>query len=141
VRTAAPDCYRLLSNPFATWGSLALLFLVSHLPPGGAGVPVCLFRALSGLPCPGCGLTRALSSLLDGRAAAAFAYHPFVFILLPLFVLMAAHNFLPQTARQRLEVFCGEHDRLIRRGCYGFLYSFVTFGILRTLGHALVGGF
>ena len=121
VRTAAPDCYRLLFNPFATWGSLALLFLVSHLPPGGAGVPVCLFRALSGLPCPGCGLTRALSSLLDGRAAAAFAYHPFVFILLPLFVIAAAHNFLPAGLRQRLAEFCGRHDRSLRLCYHGFI--------------------
>jgi hypothetical protein len=140
VRTPAPDCYRLLFNPFATWGSLAMLFLVSHLPPDGAGVPVCFFRAMSGLPCPGCGLTRALSSLAQGHPGAAFSYHPFAFILLPLFLVLATHNFLPIPVRQRLQAFCGEHDRLIRRGYHGFIYTFVVFGVLRTLAYAVAGG-
>ena len=117
-----------------------MLLLVAHLPPDGAGVPVCLFRALTGLPCPGCGLTRALSSLIQGHPAAAFSYHPFAFIVLPLFAMLAAHNFLPPSARQRLEAFCDRHDRLIRRGYHGFIYTFVAFGVLRTLAYAIAGG-
>jgi hypothetical protein len=139
VRTPAPDCYRLLFNPFATWGSLAMLALVSLLPADGAGVPVCLFRAISGLPCPGCGLTRALSSLIQGNPAAAFSYHPFAFIVLPLFLMLAAHNFMPLPARQRLQAFCGRHDGMIRRGYHGFIYTFVAFGMLRMLAYASAG--
>jgi hypothetical protein len=139
VHTPAPDCYRLLFNPFATWGSLAMLLLVSHLPPDGAGIPVCFFRAVTGLPCPGCGLTRAFSSLLQGRAEAAFAYHPFVFILLPLSVIAAAHNFLPAGVRQQLAEFCGRHDRIIRLGYHGFIYSLLVFGVLRMLVYATAG--
>ena len=138
-RAGAPDCYRLLFNPFATWGSLAMLLLVSHLPPDGAGVPVCLFRAMTGLPCPGCGLTRALSSLIQGHPAAAFSYHPFAFLVLPLFAMLATHNFLPLAARQRLQAFCGEHDRLVRRGYHGFIYTFVAFGVVRMLAYATAG--
>jgi Protein of unknown function (DUF2752) len=140
VRTPAPDCYRLLFNPFATWGSLAMLFLVSHLPPDGAGVPVCLFQAMSGLPCPGCGLTRALSSLIQGYPAKAVSYHPFAFIVLPLFLMLASYNFLPLSARQRLQAFCDRHDRLIRRGYHGFIYTFVAFGVLRMLAYAASRG-
>lgn len=138
-RAAAPDCYRLLFNPFATWGSLAMLLLVSYLPPDGAGVPICLFRAISGLPCPGCGLTRALSSLIQGNPAAAFSYHPFAFIVLPLFLMLAAHNFLPVAARQRAQAFCSAHDRVIRRGYHGFIYTFVAFGVVRMLAFASAG--
>ena len=141
VRSDAPGCYRLLFNPFATWGSLGMLALVSHLPPDGAGVPVCLFQAISGLPCPGCGLTRGLSSLIQGNAAAAFGYHPFAFIVLPLFLMLAVHNVLPQAARQRLQAFCGAHDRWIRRGYHGFIYTFVGFGVLRMLAYASLGWF
>ena len=140
VRSPAPGCYRLLFNPFATWGSLGMLLLVSHLPPDGAGVPVCLFRAMSGLPCPGCGLTRALSSLIQGNPAAAFDYHPFAFIVLPLFLMLAAHNFFPLPVRQRLQAFCGRHDGMIRRGYHGFVYTFVAFGVLRALAYAVAGG-
>ena len=140
VRTPAPDCYRLLFNPFATWGSFAMLLLVSVLPAGGAGIPVCLFQALSGLPCPGCGLTRGLSSLIQGHPGAAFAYHPFAFIILPMFLALALHNFLPRAARQRVQAFCGAHDRLIRRGYHGFVYAFVAFGVVRMLAFAVAGG-
>jgi len=140
VRTPAPDCYRLLFNPFATWGSLGMLVLVSHLPPDGAGVPVCLFQAMTGLPCPGCGLTRGLSSLIQGSPAAAFSYHPFAFIVLPLFLMLASYNFFPLAAQQRLQTFCDRQDRLIRRGYHGFIYAFVAFGVLRMLAYAASRG-
>ena len=139
VRNPAPACYRLFFNPFCTWGSLGVLLLAAHLPSDGVGIPVCFFRAMTGLPCPGCGLTRAFSSLLQGRAEAAFAYHPFVFVLLPLSVMMAAHSFLPSNARQRIEAFCDRHDRVLRRSYHGFIYSFLLFGALRMLAYATVG--
>ena len=131
--------YRLLFNRFCTVGALLALPLAAILPSDGAGIPVCLFHSLTGLPCPGCGLTRAFSSLLHGQAAAAFAYHPFVFLLLPLFAIMAAHNFLPARARQELEQFCRSHDRVIRSGYHGVIYSFVLFGVLRMLAYAAGG--
>lgn len=37
---------------------------------------VCVFRALLDLPCPGCGLTRAMSHLVHGSVGRAFELHP-----------------------------------------------------------------
>jgi len=36
----------------------------------------CVFHGTLGLPCPGCGLTRAYTSLFQGNIADAFRYHP-----------------------------------------------------------------
>ena len=41
----------------------------------------CLFRTVLGVACPGCGMTRALVSLLRLDLAGAFSYHPMVFFL------------------------------------------------------------
>ena len=39
-------------------------------------LPPCPFRLLTGLPCPGCGMTRSLSAMLHGNLALSFRYHP-----------------------------------------------------------------
>ena len=57
------------------------------------GPVVCPFRLMTGLPCPGCGMTRAWVSALHGDAGRAVAENPFVLVTLPLavfFVVSAA---------------------------------------------------
>jgi hypothetical protein len=49
-------------------------------------LPLCPSAALLGLPCPGCGLTRATLALLHGDVVAAFRFHPLVFVLTPAYV-------------------------------------------------------
>ena len=51
-------------------------------------VQICLFRFFTGLPCPGCGLTRAFFSLIRGDFRASMRFHA---LLLPvLFTLFTA---------------------------------------------------
>lgn len=56
----------------------ALLLLVE--------LPVCPTAALLGVPCPGCGLTRATFALLRGDVQQAYHFHPLVFVLAPVYV-------------------------------------------------------
>lgn len=51
--------------------------LHSWTPPTDAGSALCLSRRLFHLPCPACGVTRALFLLAKGEWWAAFALHPF----------------------------------------------------------------
>ena len=46
---------------------------------------LCLSRSLFGLPCPGCGLTRAWISAFSLRWSDAFLYHP-LFFLVPILI-------------------------------------------------------
>lgn len=41
----------------------------------------CLFKAVTGLPCLTCGLTRCSLALLEGRPAEAFHWHPVATLL------------------------------------------------------------
>ena len=56
---------------------------------------LCLCVLLTGLPCPGCGLTRAMFSILQGRFADAWFLHPFsYFILFFVFIFCVKRYFL-----------------------------------------------
>ena len=54
----------------ATAGAAALADALS------TGPVLCLFRAVTGVPCPGCGLTRAIARLARGDLAQAVTLHP-----------------------------------------------------------------
>ena len=56
---------------------------------GGAMPFFCPFKALTGIPCPGCGMTRAMLSLTKGDFRGAFGYNPFSFFLLFMVVFSA----------------------------------------------------
>lgn len=47
-------------------------------------IPLCLFHRVTGLPCPGCGMTRAVVLLGHGDLAGSLRMHP----LAPVFGLM-----------------------------------------------------
>jgi hypothetical protein len=62
------------------WGAVAaaLLLLMPLAPEAAMAVPPCLFRSLTGLPCPTCGATHALVALSRLHLAAALADNPLV---------------------------------------------------------------
>jgi hypothetical protein len=68
---------------------------------GLSGWPCPLLSAV-GVPCPGCGLTRAGLALLRGEFGEAFRLHAFAPVLLGAFVLLFAATVLGSKDRQRL---------------------------------------
>ena len=65
-----------------------VLLLAALLPAGWRSpVPLCAFNALTGLDCPGCGMTRAFLLVGHGRLAEATAAHP---LAVPAFLVVAA---------------------------------------------------
>jgi hypothetical protein len=61
------------------------------LSPAGIehGPTICPFRLVTGLPCPGCGLTRSWVYGAHGDWAQSFAAHPFGLPLLAALLLLA----------------------------------------------------
>jgi len=102
-------------------------------------VPICLFRYLTGLPCPGCGLTRSFSCILHGDFARAYDYHPFGYFLLPIFLLMASTLILPASRRSRMENFFRIHQSKLKLLYLTLIYGFIAFGAVRTVLYAVEG--
>ena len=68
---------------------LALILYVIMYRITGIGVP-CVFRKVTGLLCPGCGMTRALAALTRGRAAEALQLNALSLSVLPLVLCIMA---------------------------------------------------
>jgi len=68
----------------AAAGVVAGVYTLAVVPPTESSFyPRCISHSLTGLNCPGCGTTRALHALLNGRLVQALAYNPLAFIILP----------------------------------------------------------
>jgi hypothetical protein len=67
-----------------------LLGLLWWFDPAESHLPLCTFRVLTGLQCPGCGATRATHELLHGRLLAAWNYNALWVLMLPVVVYAAA---------------------------------------------------
>ena len=66
-------------------GLCLAVFLLYFFPPAETRFyPRCIFHAVTGLECPGCGSLRAAHSVLHGDFAMAFRLNPLLFVLLPL---------------------------------------------------------
>jgi hypothetical protein len=50
---------------------------------------VCSFKTLTGLPCPGCGLTRSVVAAVHGDARDSLAHHRLGFVLVAYLALQA----------------------------------------------------
>ena len=87
------------ANAGAIWGFLtALFFAVVVLPlPGHDGriahLPsFCPFYNLTGLPCPGCGLTRSFVCLGHGQWQASLHWHPLGWLIFLVLVCLWLRN-------------------------------------------------
>ncbi len=58
-------------------------------PASAEFAPRCVFKAVTGLDCPGCGSQRMFHALLHGDITGAWAYNPFLLLMLPVLALLA----------------------------------------------------
>lgn len=93
----------------------------------------CTFAEVTGLPCPGCGLTRATSALLRGEWRASFLFHPFAggFVLIGMAVMAGA--VMPPSWVESLTAKVDFFERRTKLPAI-FLGGLVCFGLLRMLG-------
>lgn len=71
-------------------GMPVLAMVLFHFPPSEYNFyPPCVFHALTGWHCAGCGATRAVGALVRGDFVQALAYNPMLIAFLPVVVYLA----------------------------------------------------
>lgn len=104
-------------------------FIVGRFNPATTGFfPVCPFHWLTGLNCPGCGLTRSFHALFHGDVSTALHFNALLpaYILLFLYLLILLGLIL---IRGR-----GLWFRAFSPGAiYGFLFLTLAFAVIRNL--------
>lgn len=125
-----------LLSPGTRWLALAALAISFVFPVRGLGIDLCLFHASTGLPCPGCGLTRGLSALSQGDFSTALAMNPFVYALWPTFLFLGVLAVLPRRWREPLELRL-RASRVAAKVYELVFWAFLGFGVLRFVAFAV----
>ena len=93
---------------------------------------LCWLRRMTGVSCPGCGLTRAFCAISHGDLEGAWSFHPFGFVF---YAAAAALVVWPFVARGRPEL----DERVVRSrgvqvGVVLFVVALLAFGFVRAWG-------
>ena len=125
------DCRQSTRWRLLTAGTVAFAWFVVFAafvhPPHGTGIPLCLWHSVSSVRCPGCGLSRSISSLAHGHWADSLRYHPFGFAVFALCAAVAAMSVLRRPSRDKAE------PRAFRVGFIWFAAAFILIGAARTV--------
>jgi len=108
-------------DPELLWGSVlgASALIGSLWLHAGLPTPLCPLHAVTGLPCPTCGSTRAASALVRGDLAAALTWNPLMTLVMigaALYVLYAAGVVIGNLPRLRWTPPSRSESRGIRIG-------------------------
>ncbi len=93
----------------------------------------CPFAEVTGLPCHGCGMTRAFQAMLRGDWHAVMRLHPFAPFFALVGVICSVVAFLPRGLAERLAGQIEVFERKMKIPAL-ILMVFALFGLLRMLG-------
>ncbi len=65
----------------------------------------CLTKKFLGFDCPGCGLQRSVSFLLQGEFVSAFKMYPAIYALIPLFGFLLLDHFVKIRRNNEITIF------------------------------------
>ncbi|MFE0751575.1 DUF2752 domain-containing protein [Gordonia sp. NPDC058843] len=125
----------------AVVGAAALGAACVFSPSGvDSGPQLCPFAVMTGLPCPGCGLTRSWVAFMHGDVGSAFTFNVFG----PVFLVLAAVTVVAATVtlvRRRGGPLAGWRDLVLGPVGAVLLGVWLTYGFVRILDAAFGWGF
>jgi len=118
----------------ADLGALLGLSIAALLVGEVGGITTCPWAGLIGIPCPGCGLTRATWALASGRLADAVALHPFVLLALPALGVALGVVLLRRTVAEAHWLASPQLVRVGERAAVAIALAMIALWIARFLG-------
>lgn len=112
---------------------MAAGFLLLALIADQAGFSICIFYNLTGLPCPGCGMTRAVHHILFADFVHSLQYHPFGLAVVAAGIVLILSFFI-----KPLEVFLVRNLAQLNRGILAGGVAVLIFGVIRAVVYALL---
>lgn len=98
---------------------------------------MCTFKLMFNIPCPGCGMTRSLSSILHFELVKAWSYHPFGIIVIGIMLLFVFNLVAPTRVAGAMRNLFDWHYEFFE-GCFvAFGVAFVSFGLVRIIAYVL----
>ena len=132
------NVYDILFGRYTGRFAIVAILASFMLPTEGVGVKICMMKNFFEVPCPGCGLTRSVTSISHLELTKAWNYHPFGLIIHPFLCFAALSVFLSIDARRRIRVWFWKHNRTSYAVYLTLIVGFLIFGFIR-LGCALYG--
>ena len=118
---------------------LIVLLIAVVLPSDGMGVPLCSVKSLFSLPCPGCGLTRSVSSMLHGDFLKSWSYHPLGIFFVATALLFVFNLVMPRRSAAAVRRFFKKHNDLLGILLITFVSFFIGFGGIRLMAYLVTG--
>ncbi len=93
------------------------------------GIP-CIFYKITGYKCPGCGITRALFSILNGNIKEAFKYNKLLFIVTPFLIIYFIYkSYIYILDKKESKII----NKIIRYSSYTLVIISIIYAILRNI--------
>lgn len=128
--------HRLLGRRTAIIAWIILLVAVLH-PPHETGISLCWMNATTGVPCPGCGMTRSVSAIARGDFMKSVEYHAFGPLLLAISTLAAAATLFPRLKRRTIDRCAERYSHSLNVLFWVGIAAFVSYGVIRAVPHFL----
>ena len=138
--SVAPASYNLSEPVLAlllekrTTGLVIIGAAVVHTVLVMLGLPSwqCPIRTTLGVPCPGCGLSRATDALLQGDWRTSLTYHAFAPLFLVAFLIIALVTVLPASKNRLIVDWIGQMERRTKVTAV-LLITFMVYWLIRLL--------
>ena len=101
------------------------------LPPRGLPLSFCLFHQATGLPCPACGMTRSVTSILHNQWALSWRYHPLGWLMAAAGVFLAAVSVVPEKWKRAIRRQASAHSRTLTRLIIAVFVVWAIYGMAR----------